>query len=346
MRGPGVDVAAVPLRGDGESGAGPESPGEADSPRRAGVGRQRDADRTPRAQTLPTAPDTRPPDPDTQARADSTGPRRNPVTATASDTRPAARPPGPGSGAPSHDGTWSADPYARALRTGQGPLFLRRSDGWLLLLELERWCAAADAADLEVLRRCEGAVLDVGCGPGRLVAALGAHGRPVLGIDVSEAAVARTVALGGQALRRSVFESLPGEGRWGTALLIDGNVGIGGDPQALLDRMSQLLAPGGLLIAETVTDPDIDERIQVRVTDARGATGNPFPWARLGSPALLRHAPRTDWAFVDQWTAGGRSFVSLRRRTTKTTAEPPNSAAVTSSQRARKPSGDRPVAEA
>ncbi|MEU1474260.1 class I SAM-dependent methyltransferase [Streptomyces sp. NPDC005760] len=253
-----------------------------------------------------------------------------------------------------HDGTWSADPYTQALRTGQGPLFLRRSDGWLLLLELERWCAAADAADLEVLRRCEGAVLDVGCGPGRLVAALGARGRRVLGIDVSEAAVARTVALGGQALRRSVFESLPGEGRWGTALLVDGNVGIGGDPQALLDRMTQLLSPGGLLIAETVTDPDVDERVQVRVTDARGAVGSPFPWARLGTPALLRHAARTGWAPVDQWTAGGRCFVALRRRTsaglpcrtTKTTAEVPKSTAVISSQRARKPSGDRPVAEA
>nr|WP_053849924.1 class I SAM-dependent methyltransferase [Streptomyces sp. NRRL B-24085] len=252
------------------------------------------------------------------------------------------------------DSTWSVDPYARALRTGRGPLFLRRSDGWLLPLELERWCAAADAADLEVLRRCEGAVLDVGCGPGRLVAALGARGRRVLGIDVSEAAVARTVALGGQALRRSVFEPLPGEGRWGTALLIDGNVGIGGDPRALLDRTAQLLTPRGLLIAETVTDPELDERVQVHVTDARGAAGSPFPWARLGTPALLRHADRSRWAPVDQWTAGGRSFVALRRatgpaprrRTTNTTAEPPKSTAVTSSQRARKPSGDRPVAEA
>lgn len=381
MRGPGVDVAARiteagPLRADGESGAGAESGGEADSPRRVGIGRQRDTDRAPQEPNLtPTPPGT-----GTQAQPDSTEQRRKPVTATATGTPSEARPPGaqadnvrpqtdsaeqrripvtaaaathtrpearpPGTDAPFHDGTWSADPYARALRTGQGPLFLRRSDGWLLLLELERWCAAADAADLEVLRRCEGAVLDVGCGPGRLVAELGARGRRVLGIDVSEAAVARTVALGGQALRRSVFESVPGEGRWGTALLIDGNVGIGGDPRALLDRMAQLLAPGGLLIAETVTDPDVDERVQVRVADARGATGDPFPWARLGSPALLRHAARTDWAPVDQWTAGGRSFVSLRRRTTKTTAEPPNSTAVTSSQRARKPSGDRPVPEA
>ncbi|WP_051857552.1 methyltransferase domain-containing protein [Streptomyces cellulosae] len=249
--------------------------------------------------------------------------------------------------APARDGEpWSADPYADALRSGRGPLFLRRSDGWLLPLDVERWCADADAADLEVLRRCEGAVLDVGCGPGRLVAALGARGRRVLGIDVSEAAVERTGELGGPALRRSVFEPLPGEGRWGTALLIDGNVGIGGDPRTLLTRMCQLLCTGGLLIAETVPGLDLDERVLVHVTDARGATGSPFPWARLGTPALLRLARRAGWRAVDQWAVGGRSFVALRSRSTNSTAEPPNSAAVSSSQRVRKPSGGRPVAEA
>lgn len=144
---------------------------------------------------------------------------------------------------------WRADPYSLALRTGQGPLFLRRTDGWLLPLDVERWCAGADAADESVLARCRGSVLDIGCGPGRLVVALAERGRRALGIDVTPAAVTRTVGRGGTALCRSVFEPLPGERRWDTALLIDGNIGIGGDPAALLRRTAGLIGPGGRLVA-------------------------------------------------------------------------------------------------
>lgn len=240
---------------------------------------------------------------------------------------------------------WSADPYADALRTGRGPLFLRRSDGWLLPLDVERWCARADAVDLVVLDRCEGAVLDVGCGPGRLVVELAARGRSALGIDVSEAAVSHTAALGARALWRSVFEPLPGEGRWNTALLLDGNLGIGGDPRALLRRLAELLRPGGLLIAETAP-ADVDERVEVRLVDGadtRGSADAMFPWARLGTPALLRYADRLGWSADDQWTAGGRCFVALRSRSTSSSAEPPKSTAVIRSQRVRKPSADRPV---
>ncbi|MEU2714306.1 methyltransferase domain-containing protein [Streptomyces sp. NPDC007205] len=241
----------------------------------------------------------------------------------------------------------AADPYATALRTGRGPLFLRRADGWLLPLEVERWCARADAVDRAVLDRCEGAVLDVGCGPGRLVAELAARGRTVLGIDVSEAAVDHTVRLGGQALRRSVFDTLPGEGRWDTVLLMDGNIGIGGEPPVLLERVAALLRPGGLLLTETVPG-HVDERARVEVVDTVGAAqagGAPFPWARLGTPALLRYARRAGWRSVAQWSAGGRCFAALRTCRASTSAEPPKRAAVISSQRVRKPSGESPVAD-
>ncbi|MFJ5290734.1 class I SAM-dependent methyltransferase [Streptomyces sp. NPDC088348] len=207
---------------------------------------------------------------------------------------------------------WQSDPYTDALRTGRGPLFLRRADGWLLPLDVERWCAAADRADMSVLGRCEGTVLDIGCGPGRLVAALAGLGHRALGVDVSHAAVARTARAGASALCRSVFDRLPGEGRWGTALLIDGNIGIGGDPRALLGRAAQLIAPRGLLLAEAAP-VDVDECVRVRVDDGRGGAGADFPWARVGVSALLGHARATGWNAAGQWQEEGRPFVALRR---------------------------------
>ncbi|WP_405959874.1 class I SAM-dependent methyltransferase [Streptomyces sp. NBC_00024] len=216
---------------------------------------------------------------------------------------------------------WTDDPYAHALRAGRGPLFLRRlsppdhPDGLgeeVLPLDVERWCAPPDAADVGVLSRCIGPVLDVGCGPGRLVAALAARGVPALGADVSPAAVARTRRHGGAAVRRSVFDRLPGEGGWGTALLMDGNVGIGGDPSALLTRLRELVAPGGCLLAEAAPH-DVDERLTVRVEDGQGRHGRPFPWARIGTTALLYAADATGWVLTGRWTAAGRPFLELHR---------------------------------
>ncbi|MEV7612141.1 methyltransferase domain-containing protein [Streptomyces sp. NPDC089799] len=214
---------------------------------------------------------------------------------------------------------WRADPYALALRAGRGPLYLHRSDGWLLPLDVERWCAGTDAADESVLTRCRGAVLDIGCGPGRLVAALAERGRSVLGIDVSPAAVAQTVRRGGTALCRSVFDPLPGERRWNTVLLMDGNIGIGGDPAALLERIARLPAAGGRLLVEAAP-VEVDERCEVRLDDGRGTLGTPFPWARTGRGALLRHAENTGWRSVRSWTVTGRHFAELVPATPPTTA--------------------------
>ncbi|MET8625136.1 class I SAM-dependent methyltransferase [Kitasatospora sp. NPDC004669] len=210
---------------------------------------------------------------------------------------------------------WVDDPFADAVRSGHGPLWLRREDGRRQRLDIERWCAPAAGADFSLLLRCTrltAPVLDLGCGPGRLVAALLDLGVPVLGVDVTGAAVARTVGLGGPALRRSVFDRLPAEGRWGAALLADGNLGIGGDPDALLRRGAELIAPDGLLLVE-VEPEEVDERVVVRVEGPDGRLGPAFPWARLGTAATLRRACLAGLVEAERWASHGRRFLALRK---------------------------------
>jgi hypothetical protein len=78
-----------------------------------------------------------------------------------------------------------------------------------------------------------------------------------------------------------VFRPLPGEGRWATALLLDGNVGIGGDPVALLRRLRELLGPDGRVVAELAAPgtPLASDWATVR---AGHVTSAPFRWAVVG----------------------------------------------------------------
>lgn len=168
------------------------------------------------------------------------------------------------------------------------------------------------AADELMLSRCEGPVLDVGCGPGRLVEFLAAQGIPALGIDISESAVRQTAARGGSVLRRAVEHRLPAEGRWGTVLLADGNLGIGGDLAALLARCRSLLRPGGLALVETDPDPDVHETTAV-VLRLAGRTSTPIPWVRAGTRTVTAVAAGLGFVRVEDWRVDGREFVSLRR---------------------------------
>jgi SAM-dependent methyltransferase len=154
--------------------------------------------------------------------------------------------------------------------------------GVVIELPVDRWRRGPGAAEAALLAALPGPVLDVGCGPGRIVAALAAAGRPALGVDPSPAAIAEARRHRAPVLRRSVFSPLPGEGRWGAVLLLDGNVGIGGDPVRLLRRTAGLLRPGGRLVVEVAPPGHSTERLTVRVETADGA-GPWFPWARVAA---------------------------------------------------------------
>lgn len=191
---------------------------------------------------------------------------------------------------------------------------LRSDDGTTFELDVHRWHGEIDEVERALLSSLPAPVLDIGCGPGRVAAALAATGRIALGIDPEPGAVAAALGRGAPALERSVFDPLPGEGRWRSALLLDGNIGIGGDPVRLLSRVAELLAPGGYVVAEVLSPHASTERLTVRVEDLDGeATGPWFPWARVAAFDFAGIARESGLRPAGARALGGRWFAVATR---------------------------------
>ena len=90
-------------------------------------------------------------------------------------------------------GQGESEPYHRALLTGTGTLTLRpereHEPAGPVESDVRTWCGDASATERSLLQSLRGPVLDVGCGPGRLLAAAGPLGLAALGIDTSAEAV-------------------------------------------------------------------------------------------------------------------------------------------------------------
>ncbi len=190
-------------------------------------------------------------------------------------------------------------------------LVLRADTGEALELDSRRWHAAADAEERAVLTSVDGPVIDLGCGPGRLVVSLASQGVPALGVDSSPSAVALARLRGAAVLERDLFGPLPGEGRWATALLFDGNVGIGGDPARLLSRCRELTGGQGQVVAE-VQPPGNGWRRLTAWFERDGERSEPFAWAEVGVDAIagLGRAAGLELAALVR-TASGRWFARL-----------------------------------
>jgi len=190
--------------------------------------------------------------------------------------------------------------------------WLRYDDGRSAVLDLPRWSAPAAGADEALLDRCSGPTLDLGCGPGRLTRALAARGLECLGVDVAPVAVALARTGGIPVLHASVFDPVLDDTRWSTVLLADGNVGIGGDPAALLRRCRSLLRAGGQLLVELDAPGCPTSQVRVRVESQAGRASSWFPWAHVGVDGLDAVAAAAGMATADVWCRGGRWFAALR----------------------------------
>ena len=182
----------------------------------------------------------------------------------------------------------------------------------VITLPLHRWHGPMLQEEIALLESVSSPVLDVGCGPGRHAAALARAGHQALGIDTSAAAVRAARQRGARALQLSVFGPVPKAGRWATVLLLDGNIGIGGDPVRLLKRVHQLSAPGGRVLVEVDPPGSESRRFYARVQHA-GGVGPGFPWARVGAGGIRGIAASGSLRTVEVVRGGERWFAELEK---------------------------------
>jgi SAM-dependent methyltransferase len=219
---------------------------------------------------------------------------------------------GPSFDGPSFDGRgWPEHLFSS--ETAPRRAEMETEDGRTITFPCSRWHRRADHTDLSVLSRCLDSVLDIGCGPGRHVSALIRQGRHAHGIDTSPTAVATAHRRGAPATHTSVFSAVPRSGRWDTALLLDGNIGIGGNIPRLLVRVRALLRPAGIALVETSAPLGLSMTAQVRVRPANGAAaGGWFPWAWTTPGDLESHATESGFSVAEIWSKGGRWFAELQ----------------------------------
>ncbi len=201
--------------------------------------------------------------------------------------------------------------YERALAGER--CWVRHDDGRLGTLPIQAWLGGHTADhqfDRSLVAMCEGPTIDLGCGPGRLVIELTRRGIPALGVDQSAAAVRLAQRNGAAALHRDVFAPLPGNGRWQTVLLADGNVGLGGDPRRILHRAGELLHLGGRCLAEVDPGTTGVRMGWVRLESSR-TVGPWFRWASVGVDSVDRLARHVGMSVREVRHIGKRAIATL-----------------------------------
>lgn len=140
--------------------------------------------------------------------------------------------------------------------------------------------SAWPAVDREALGQASGAVLDLGCGPGRAGLFLQEQGHRVVGVDASPRAAA---VAGERGLEETVvgeMAALPlGANAVDGAVAFGSHVGAGGIEafRALLEDLDRVLCGGGRLVADCydptrVTEPGLQSYLDARAIDDGLAT--------------------------------------------------------------------------
>ena len=167
-----------------------------------------------------------------------------------------------------------------------------RKDYWNRVAEDKSFTTPLPLEEFAALTPRDGAILDIGCGYGRVLAELAAHGFTDLrGLDFSEAMIARGMReFPGLdlAVRTGPDTGLPDESMDAVILFAVLTCIPDDDEQAaLLAEAGRVLKPGGLLHVNDFLLNDDDRNLR-RYAESEGKHG-PYGCFELSEGAVLRH---------------------------------------------------------
>jgi SAM-dependent methyltransferase len=175
----------------------------------------------------------------------------------------------------------------------------------------EQW----DWWDRELLPLIEhGPVLDLGAGAGRAGLYLQDRGLSVTAVEASPGAAQVCRRRGMADVRLGDVNDPPADLPWAGVLLLCGNLGLGGSfegSRRLLARLAELVAPGAVLIGDSVT-PASSARVALRIRYRDLVT--PW-WQQYNIPAgqMAALVDGTGWRMERHLVDGDDHAVLLRR---------------------------------
>lgn len=150
-----------------------------------------------------------------------------------------------------------------------------------LRAEIDHVLAAMDPSDR---------VLELGCGYGRVLRALAAGARYVLGVDLSREslALARAEGVPADLAQMDALALACREASFDLVVCVqNGAAVVGGDPEALLKEATRVTAPGGRVLVSSYAEGFWEERLRwFAIQAARGLVG-PIDEAATGRGTIV-----------------------------------------------------------
>ena len=142
-----------------------------------------------------------------------------------------------------------------------------------------------------------------------MLLALLRRGVDCLGIDVTSSAVRLARSRGATVIEASIFDPVPALAS-GQPVLLDGNIGVGGVPVALLIRVASVLRPRARTLVE-LGCPGTSGGPELARVEHETFTGPWFGWTIVEATGIEVITARAGLKLERLWSAGDRWFARI-----------------------------------